>query len=216
MTEYYIADDELEGRLFDPAMSEAHRRVPKSELVVYDPTKQLSGLQMYSYAKRGIIPDRGHFVVYIDGACRDNGKSAARASWGVYFGPGSRHNRCGLLRPDLPQTSSRAEIEALSQALDIIHGIVSRDYSLQHIKIATDSEYLAKSMALWMEEWIENDGLNSKGRRVVHFEKLKEIYERLEELTYGDDGGLEFLFWPIPREENREADRLANEALDRA
>lgn len=212
----FVAEDVEESRLFGPDTSDQHRLVPKSKLVVYDAKKQVFGLQMYSYAKKGIVSDPGSFVVYIDGACRNNGTPSAQGSWGVYFGPGSRYNRCGLLSPNLPQTNSRAEIEALVQALEIIHEITKADYSLTMIKIATDSEYLANAMSLWIEDWIENDGINAKGRQVAHFETLKALHERLEDMTYGDDGGLEIMFWPIPREENTGADKLANEAFEQS
>ncbi|KAK2010197.1 ribonuclease H-like protein [Colletotrichum eremochloae] len=207
-------DDDGEGsRLFEHRASDAHRMVPRSELVVYDPQKQVFGLQMYSWSKKGLAPDKGSLVVYIDGACRGNGTPSARASWGVYFGPGSRHNRRGLLAPALPQTSARAEIEALAQALDALREVTARDYSLTKIKIATDSEYLANAMSLWIGDWIENEGINARGHRVAHFETLRELHERLDDMTYGDDGGLDIMFWPITREENQEADKLANEAF---
>ncbi|OHF02924.1 hypothetical protein CORC01_01682 [Colletotrichum orchidophilum] len=209
----YDDDDGIGSRLFEPRASDTHRMVPKAELVVYDPQKQVLGLQMYSWSKKGVTPDPGSFVVYIDGACRGNGTGAARASWGVYFGPGSRYNACGLLAGDLPQTNARAEIEALVQALRIIGEITEGDFSLSQIKIATDSEYLAHAMSLWIGEWIENEGMTARGRNVAHFAVLRDLHEQLDEMTYGDDGGLNFMFWAIPREENKEADALANQAF---
>ncbi|EFQ34013.1 hypothetical protein CGRA01v4_12503 [Colletotrichum graminicola] len=207
-------DDDGEGsRLFEHRTSDAHSMVPRSELVVYDPQKQVFGLQMYSWSKKGLMPDPGSLVVYIDGACRDVGTPSARGSWGVYFGPGSRHNRRGLLAPALAQTSARAEIEALARALDALREVTARDRSLTQIKIATGSEYLANAMSLWIGDWIENEGINARGHRVAHFETLRELHERLDDMTYGDDGGLDVMFWPIPREENEEAHKLANEAF---
>ncbi|GJC94440.1 hypothetical protein ColKHC_03266 [Colletotrichum higginsianum] len=185
----YDDDDGQGSRLFEHRASDPHRLVPRSELVVYDPRKQVFGLQMYSWQIKRVVPDPGSLVVYIDGACRDNGARAARGS-------------------------SRAEIEALAQALDALHEITRRDYSLRHITIATDSEYLAHAMSLWIGDWIENEGMTARGRRVAHFETLKALHERLDDMTYGDDGGLDFMFWPIPREENTEADRLANQAFE--
>lgn len=35
---------------------------------------------------------------------------------------------------------------------------------------------------------------------MAHVDKLREIHEALEELTYSDDGGLQFQFWHVPRE----------------
>jgi hypothetical protein len=46
--------------------------------------------------------DPSSLVVYIDGACRGNGTASARASYGVFFGPGSPHNAKGTLSDSIP------------------------------------------------------------------------------------------------------------------
>lgn len=125
------------------------------------------------------------------------------------------HNASGLLDPALPQTSTRAEIEALSQALRIIKRSFSRNFLLQHFYIITDSSYLVQTFSELVQNWANNGRKNSKGKKVAHLEIVKDISERLDDMTFGDDGGLTFKFWRIPREENGEADALANEALGR-
>lgn len=67
---------------------------------------------------------------------------------------------------------------------------------------------------MWIQDWIDYGGVRSNGQPVAHFEKLKEIHDTMDEMVYGDDGGLLIRFWPVPRRENREADALANMALD--
>ena len=203
-------------RLFVLDYSPMHRRVPKSQLITYTPAIQVRQLQLLHPRTNAIELDRLTVVVSIDGACRDNGKPTARASWAVYFGPGSRYNSSGWLSPDLPQTSSRAEIEALSKAVDAIREVSRQSMALQDIKIRCDSESLCKAMSMWMEGWVENNGMRSNGRAVAHFDKLLEVQEKIDDMTYGDDGGLHFQFWHVPREENQEADGLANSALDEA
>lgn len=69
-------------------------------------------------------------------------------------------------------------------------------------------------MSQWMEDWIAINGIKKNGKRVAHFERLKELHETLDEIEYGDDGGIEVSFWYVGRELNREADALANAALD--
>jgi ribonuclease HI len=59
-------------------------------------------------------------VVYVDEVCRNNGTPIARASYGVYVRLNSPHNSYGLLSDSSPQTSTRAEIEALSKALETV------------------------------------------------------------------------------------------------
>jgi ribonuclease HI len=200
-------------RLFDPSISPMHREVPESQLITYNPQKQVSQFQVLHPRTNAIELDRFTLLVWIDGACRDNGKPSAQASWGVYFGPGSRYNASGRLAPAIQQTSSRAEIEALSQALDIIAEVTAGDMTLQEVRIMSDSEYLVMAMSVWISEWIEAEGENASGRPVAHFSKLKAIHERLDEMTYGDNGGLDFKFWLVPREKNTKADALAEQAL---
>ncbi|KAK2610245.1 hypothetical protein N8I77_003694 [Diaporthe amygdali] len=118
----YDMGDEIE-RLFVLDYSPMHRRVPEAQLIKYSAEKQVRQLQLINPRTQGIEVDKMTVVVSIDGACRDNGKPMARASWGVFFGPGSRFNSSSRLSPSCPQTSSRAEIEALSQAIDSIRDI---------------------------------------------------------------------------------------------
>jgi len=97
------------------------------------------------------VPDETSLVVFIDGACRNNGQPTARASWGAYFGPNSPYNTYGLLYDFLPQTSTRAEIEAFGQAIAIVQKITDADLKLSRIKIATDSSFLINAMSQWIE-----------------------------------------------------------------
>ena len=134
------------------------------------------------------IHDPQSVVLRIDGACRGNGRPNARASYGVYLGHNSRYNMNGLLPLSLPQTSMQAEIEALHHALDVLHNIAKDDFVLSEFTIASDCESLVLSMSERMEGWIEKGGYNNQGKQVVHFERLKQLHDRLEEMEYGDDG----------------------------
>ncbi|PTB40353.1 hypothetical protein M441DRAFT_59125 [Trichoderma asperellum CBS 433.97] len=202
-------------RIFDPRNSPTHRRIPADQLIVYNSTKRVQQLREMNPLTNQISIDRHTVVVSIDGACRGNGTSLARAAWGVYFGPQSTYNSNGTLNPTFPQTSTRAEIEALSQALEIIYKDISKDFSLQRYHIITDSSYLVQTFSERIQTWIKNGGKNSKGKKAAHFDILKKINDRFNDMTYGDNGGMEFKFWQVPREENKEADVLANEALDK-
>lgn len=135
--------DDIE-RLFFPEFSAMHNRVPPSALLIYNARKQIRQLQVRRPRTGAIERDQRTVVVSIDGACRDNGRPAARASWGVFLGPGSRYNDCGLLRRGVPQTSSRAEIEALAQALEIVWEFTRTDMRLTQVLIRSDSEYLCQ------------------------------------------------------------------------
>ncbi|RYC57706.1 hypothetical protein CHU98_g8503 [Xylaria longipes] len=215
----YVVDEygEVVPRLFDAELSPMHRRVPQPQLVVYDSEQQISKLQLYHSRLNQLEHDSGTLVIHIDGACRNNGTLAARASWGVYVGPGSRYNTKGLLSSELiSQSSSRAEIEALAGSLDVARSITADDFSLNDVKIASDSQYLVKALSMWISGWIEAGGVRSNGQPVAHFDRLREIHEMLDEMEFGDNGGVSVQLWHVDREMNREADALANQALDQA
>jgi ribonuclease HI len=201
-------------RLFVPSDDPGRFKIPEEELVVYNPEKHVCQLQLQPIQKP-VVRDEFTVVAYIDGACRGNGRPNARASYGIYFGPGSRYNASGLLPDTISQTSTRAEIEALAAALLILkEQICAKDYRLQHIMIASDSAYLVDAMSQHVEGWIERNGIGSNGRVVAHYERLKELHEMLDGMEFGDDGGIDVQFWHIDRSKNREADALANAVLD--
>lgn len=52
-----------------------HNRVPPSQLVIYNPRKQVRQLQVRNPLKCAIELDKMTVVVSIDGACRNNGKA---------------------------------------------------------------------------------------------------------------------------------------------
>ncbi|KAF1923067.1 ribonuclease H-like protein, partial [Didymella exigua CBS 183.55] len=196
-------------RLFDPADDPGRRRIPLAELVVYNAEKHVSQLK---FQARTLPVERDEFslVVYIDGACRGNGTRNARSSYGVYFGPDSPYNANGLIDNAAPQTSTRAEIEALAEALKIIQAVCATDFKLQQITIATDSSYLVDAMSKHVGGWIERGGLGSRGKAVAHYDRLKALHELLDEMEYGDDGGIVVQFWRIERSMSSAADALAN------
>ncbi|KAI4686589.1 uncharacterized protein J4E84_005870 [Alternaria hordeiaustralica] len=202
---------------FDPSEDICYSSIPRPELVFYNPDTKFSQLRMKIMSKPNPIPDDASLVVFIDGACRNNGRPTARASYGVYFGPDSPFNTWGLLDESQPQTSTRAEIEALIQALLSICVIMHFDRTLCRIRIATDSSFLVKALSQWMEGWMERGGVGSNGSQVAHFKIMKQLYDELNSWEDKDEWGVrEIQLWHVPREMNREADALANKALDEA
>ncbi|EME77467.1 uncharacterized protein MYCFIDRAFT_212709 [Pseudocercospora fijiensis CIRAD86] len=201
-------------RLFVPSDDPGRRLIPRQDLVVYNTEKRISQLQFQAMAQSERSRDESSLVVHIDGACRNNGKPNARAAYGVYFGPDSPFNCAGLVPSTIPQTSTRAEIEALAHALEAVQRICNTDFKLCEIKIATDSSFVVDAMARWVEGWIANGGIGARGKRVAHYERLKELHEKLDYMEYSDDGGICVEFWHVSRDMNSEADALANAALD--
>ncbi|KAI2623934.1 ribonuclease H-like protein [Hypomontagnella submonticulosa] len=182
--------------------------------VFFDNSREYSLVEYYNPQTQRFERDRKSMVVYIDGGSRNNGKPSAKAGWGVYFGPGSFYNRSGLVDAELPQTNQRAEIEALSQALDTIWYIAENHCDkcrMNYIIINSDSTYVVDTISSWVKAWIRNRGMTSKGHRAAHYEKWKELDELLDSML--DTWGIHVEFRHVRRENNREADALVQRVL---
>lgn len=131
------------------------------------------------------------FVINVDGASRGNPGPAA-AAWII------RDSRDGqvVLEEGLfldRETNNRAEYLALLFALEDAHLLSADDVS-----VLSDSELLVKQV---------------RGEYRVKNAGLKPIAERVKRLSGAFHS---FSIKHIPRDENREADRVANETLDEA
>ena len=159
--------------------------------------------------------EKRSIVISIDGASRGNHSLdlTSRASYGVYFGQTSPYNRCRCLGSELPQTSNRAEIEAAIQAIEMVAKLDLTSQRTTKVIVKTDSDYLHKSMTDWITKWVATGGVGSKGEEVKHWGSLLALHQRIIEVENAKR--LRILFWWVPREYNKEADLLANLALDR-
>lgn len=129
-------------------------------------------------------------VAHIDGASRGNPGPAA---YGVVVETAGGERLATLAKRLGRTTNNFAEYEALLAALE---------YALQHkllrVKAFSDSELLVRQM---------------QGTYKVKSPDLKPLHERARALVAQLES---FAIQHVPREQNREADRLANQALDGA
>jgi ribonuclease HI len=129
----------------------------------------------------------GRAHVYFDGASRGNPGPAA-VGWAVVTSDGivaDGGERIGTT------TNNKAEYEALIRALEAV-----RDLGFDEIDLRGDSELIVKQVR---GEWNTNDP------------DLREYRVRVRELLTGFD---RWSLQHVPRDANRHADELANEALD--
>ncbi|KAL6736919.1 hypothetical protein Aduo_007219 [Ancylostoma duodenale] len=109
-------------------------------------------------------------VVYTDGACSGNGRKAAKAGYGVYWGSGHADNRFGPVHG--PATNNRGELEAVDVALKQAIG-----KQMKCIIVRTDSQLLMKSMDSYMDTWKRNSWKTSTGEDVKNQDLLRSIDE---------------------------------------
>jgi ribonuclease HI len=127
-------------------------------------------------------------IAHIDGGARGN---PGPAGYGVFVQDANRRTVAELSRYLGRQTNNYAEYSGLIAALE---------YALQHgyraLRVYSDSELLVKQI---------------KGIYKVRNEGLRPLYERAQKLILDLE---DFRIEHVRREQNREADRLANRAMD--
>jgi ribonuclease HI len=129
-------------------------------------------------------------TIYIDGAARGNPGPAAIA--GIIFDPnGKELERFSIFLGQ--KTNNQAEYLALIEALKR-----ATKYKPEKVEVRSDSELIVKQL---------------NGEYAVKDQKLKELFDQAKELI---SNFKDFRIVNILREENKEADRLCNLALDAA
>ena len=126
-------------------------------------------------------------VIYTDGASSGNPGPAAI---GATIKDGQGNLIATISRPIGKTTNNQAEYRAVIAALE-----KAIEIGATHVELKADSELVVKQI---------------KGRYRVKKATLRPLYQKVVQLI----GSLEaFAITHIPREQNREADRLANKAL---
>ncbi|KAI0975413.1 ribonuclease H-like protein [Xylaria arbuscula] len=133
-------------------------------------------------------------VVAVDGACPGNGTQLAdKSTCGVFFAPDSPANLAFRV-PDTPgylHTSQRAELHA---AIAAINASCPMPCPVVHLVIKSDSAYLVNGTE------VKNQDL---------WTRLVDLVRYLYEST-----GVAIDFWHVPRDQNCDADELANLGLE--
>ncbi len=136
----------------------------------------------------GTGPGRGMVIANIDGGARGNPGPAA---YGIVLRDGGGATLLATGKCIGRTTNNVAEYYGLIAALD-----AARERGVKRLRVESDSELLVRQM---------------EGRYRVKSPDLRRLHERAVKLSRGFE---HFEIAHVPREKNREADRLVNEALD--
>jgi ribonuclease HI len=151
--------------------------------------------------------DPKQMLMFIDGACANDGTSAARAGCGVV------HTSTAWQSPityplevdSVRHTSSRAKLRAAILALGMR---TWKGEGFNSVVLACDSEYVVKGSCELRNKWIDNNWKNSRGAIVNN----KDLWEMLlKNLRHQETMGVLVQFWQIPRGWN-EAKAYAKQA----
>jgi ribonuclease HI len=115
--------------------------------------------------------------IYCDGSCINNGRRGARAGFGVSIQRDSTEVSAvsELLRADEPQTNQRAELRALSSAVQ--HALSAAQAGATTVRIYTDSEYAINCLTKWVPTWKRSGWRKQSGEPVLHKDILEPLYD---------------------------------------
>lgn len=213
--------DEIDLRKFDPSMYGYRPGATPEEVLESNP-------YCCPLVHVNIDVNLMNFALFADGACWGNGTLEARASVGVYGTPNAWYNEAYVLPPSVPQTNQNAEIHAAIAALDVASAILKvrwddqgcvepimtpggRRHVHSVVVVVMDSKYVVDAMTDWIRRWRANGFRSASGTPVVNTESMKALDDKVSRLFH--DHLVNVCFWHVPREYNRDADRLAAEAL---
>ena len=114
------------------------------------------------------------FTVYIDGACKRNGKTGSRAAYGFYI-ENDRTKCNGLIDVNEKQTNNTGELVAAIEALNY-----ALSKNIQEIVIKSDSEYVIRGITKDILFWKNNDWKLKSTNALV---KNKGLWEKLYSLS---------------------------------
>ena len=139
-------------------------------------------------------------VIHTDGGCRGNPGPGA---WAAILRCRGRTKEIVGAAPHT--TNNRMEILAAISALEALKRPC-------RVRLVTDSEYLRKGITEWLPGWIAKGWRTAARKPVLN----RDLWERLDELNRRHRVRWDWIRGHAGDPDNERADRLVNEALDRA
>ena len=119
--------------------------------------------------------------VFTDGACSNNGKADAKASYAYWFPDHKELSHAERVPDDQLQTNQRGELLAISEAVKKVEATFPSNEIDLHI--FTDSTYCKNCLTSWLPGWIRTDWKNSKGAPVAHRDLIEDTSVRLSKFN---------------------------------
>ncbi|RLV96656.1 Ribonuclease H [Spathaspora sp. JA1] len=189
------------------------------------PSYSSSSYSSSSYSKPSSQKKTSNEAIYVDGACRGNGKDSSPASgYGVYYGPNDSRNAAVPLSkvdgPSTKATNQRAELHASIHAMENINRDLSNNKASRPSEIHSDSKYVVESMNNWSNNWKDNGWKTTTNKDVANADLFKRAVSLKEDISskYTEKGWEPLQFTHVKGhagiEGNEQADKLANLGAD--
>ena len=140
------------------------------------------------------------YEMYVDGACRGNGKADAVGGWGVYVPNRDGGSDVELFGGEVGTTNNRMELKAAIEGIGY-----AKANSLENIDIYTDSNYVKQGITDWIKGWKRRNWANVKNR---------DLWEVLDKLNESVKPNWHWVRGHDVNEGNIKADQLANCGCD--
>jgi len=132
-------------------------------------------------------------TIYTDGSCQTQTRIGG---WAAVLS-------CGEHRKSLSGSAAETTVNAM-ELTAAVNGLNALKGANQTVTLITDSQYVARGVNEWMPGWIERGWLTANKKPVAN----RALWEQLHGLLAGH---LVTVTW-VPRDQNAEADGLAQEA----
>lgn len=213
-----LEDQQIYSRKFDlhQYFSPASRNTKR--FIYYDKSTGIS----HVHDANEMAGDPKSLVVAVDGTCAQEGSgSESKSSYGIFFGEDSSFNMYDTIETsDRKQhTNDYAHLMGIDRALNLIknspvlekwRSTGEREGAFTTI-IMTDSAYVYDNFTTSIWLWRKNGFESSEGKQVVYGELIDKIDKAILDLA---EDKILVRFWSVPREDNKEAEKLANRALE--
>ncbi|XP_061387600.1 ribonuclease H1 [Musca vetustissima] len=151
------------------------------------------------------IDSEGYVIVYTDGSCFNNGKANACAGFGVWFGDNHPLNAGKPVGGRV--TNNVGEIQASIYAIK-----VAKNLGIKKLGISTDSQFLIKSITMWINGW------KAKNWRLKNGDPVKNVVDFKELDSLLSDGQIDIKWNYVAGHKgirgNEMADQLAREGSE--
>lgn len=137
-------------------------------------------------------------TLYVDGACRGNGKDVAVGGWGAFIQTGTEEHK--IYGGELQTTNNRMELTAAIEGISIC----PKDAKLV---IWTDSNYVKKGITEWIEGWKRKNWKDVKN---------PDLWKQLDAVCKGREIEWNWIKGHAGHAGNEMADQLANLGADLA
>ena len=141
--------------------------------------------------------------IYIDGACVGN---PGPGGWAVIILLNDEKKE--IFGGEKLTTNNRMELTAAIKALEFCSEQDSKQKSLKHIKIFTDSNYVKEGITVWINNWEKNNWKTADKKNV----KNVDLWKKLKELVKSNQVEWNWVKGHSEDPMNDLADKLAKKA----